>query len=353
LEREEVREMAMMKAALYDGNAMQIAEIPRPDAEADAVIVRIRASGICGSDLNVLRDMDGPEELPSGHEVAGEIVEVGPGVEGWAVGDRVALETVGQGRACGRCKYCLAGQYFHCLNLVESWGGGFAEYIQRKALGCHRIPDEFSWEEGALVEPLAVSVHGLRKGKFKGGGTVVVLGSGTIGLTTVAAARVLGAGKVFATARHKHQADMALKLGADAAFSPDGPELEEAVADATEGQGADVVVETVGGYSSATAEQAVRVCRPLGKVIVLGGFRKPVEMEFTPLLQGEKDLIFAVCYSIIDERHDFDVATDIIASGKLPLKDMVTHTFPLERAREALETAYDKSTGSIKVQLLS
>jgi len=345
--------MATMKAALYDGKGkFQVKDIPQPEAGPGTVIVRVHASGICGSDLNVLRDTKEPHKLPSGHEVAGEIVEVGPGVAGWSVGDRVALDTVCQGRACGRCAFCLSGQFFHCLDQAQGWGGGFARYIKRRALGCHRLPDSLTWAEGALVEPLAVSVHGLRRAQLKGGETVVVLGTGTIGLTAVAAARAMGAGRVFATARHKHQADMATRLGADATFSPEGDTLSEGVAAATHGLGADLVVETIGGYKNDTMLQAIQVCRPLGRVLVLGGFRVPVQMEFAPLLQGERDLIYAVCYSAMDERHDFDIAADIITSRRLPMADMVTHTFPLEKAQQALETAYDKSTGSIKVHIV-
>ena len=345
--------MNMMKAALYDGKSMWISEIPRPDVLPDSVIVQVRASGICGSDLNFLPRIDAPQKLPGGHEVAGEIVELGPGVEGWSIGDRVALDTICQGTGCGRCKYCLAGQHFHCLNRGSDWrGGGFAEYIHRKAPGCHRMPDAFSWSEGALVEPLAVGVHAIRKAKLSGGECVVVLGSGTIGLNTVAAARSLGANEIFATARHKHQADMALKLGADSVFSPEDETFYEAVADATEGQGADVVVEAVGGETGDTVKQAIKVCRPLGRILVIGVFHNPVELGLLSLLMGEKDLLFPNCYSIIDERHDFDVAIDILASGRLPLRDAVTHTFRLDQAQEALDTAYDKSTGSIKVQLM-
>jgi threonine dehydrogenase-like Zn-dependent dehydrogenase len=344
--------MRSMKAALYDGRAMQVTEIPRPAAETGTVVVRVRASGICGSDLILLRARDEPERVPGGHEVAGEISEIGPGVEGWSVGDRIALDTICQGRGCGQCSYCLAGQYLHCSNKESAENsGGFAEYIQRKALGCHRIPDALSWGEGALVEPLAVGVHGFRKGQLRGGESVVVLGSGTIGLTAIAAARALGAGAIFATARHQHQADMALKLGADAVLNPDGDDLLQAVTDTTEGLGADVVVEAVGAGD--TLEQALQVCRPLGRVIVLGVFHGPVQLDILPALVGEKDLLFACCYSIIDQRHDFDVAIDILSSRRFPLLDLVTHTFSLERAQDALETAYDKSTGAIKVQLLS
>lgn len=345
--------MDVMRAALYDGRWMQVSEVLQPRLMPEAVVVRVRAAGICGSDLNYLRSVDKLQEHPSGHEVTGEIVEIGPGVTGWSIGDRVALDTICQGRACGKCRHCLAGQYIHCLDPVSSYGGGgFAEYIQRKALGCHRLPDGLSWAEGALVEPLAVSVHGLRKGQLRGGKNVMVLGCGTIGLTAVAAARALGANQVFVTARHPHQSEMALKLGANAVFRPDDEDLRQVVADATGGQGADIVVEAVGGTTGETAQQAVQLCRPLGRIIVLGLFHRPVELNFWPLLLGERDLIFAVCYSIIGERHDFDVAIDILASGRLPLVEMVTHTFSLEQAREALETAYDKSTHSIKVQLV-
>jgi threonine dehydrogenase-like Zn-dependent dehydrogenase len=345
--------MPMMKAALYDGKGtMRIEELPQPEVERDTVIVRVRRSGICGSDLNIYRGMKEPEKLPAGHEPAGEIVEIGLGVEGWSIGDRVAVEAVAQGRACGRCRFCLAGQYRRCLNLVEGWGGAFAQYIKRKALGCYRLPDRLSWEEGALVEPLAVSVHGVRRGKLRWNETVVVLGAGTIGLTSIAAARTMGAGKLFATARYKHQAAMALRLGADAVFSPEGGELEEAIAGATGGLGADLVIETVGGRSSATLRQAISIARGLGRIVVLGGFREPVEVDFLTPLLNEQAIVFAQCYSILEERHDFDIAIDILASGTLPLEDMVTHTFPLERVQEAFSTAYDKSTGSIKVQLV-
>ena len=345
--------MTTMKAALFDGSRMQVTEAPRPSVTPDSVIVCVRASGICGSELNAFRHTDQPQERPAGHEVAGEIVEIGSGVEGWRVGQRVALDTICQGRGCGRCRYCQAGQHLHCLNRpTDMNSGGFAEYIHRKALGCHRVPDQLTWEEGALVEPLAVSVHGLRKARLRGGESVMVLGSGSIGLMAVGAARAMGAGKVLATARHSHQATMARKLGADAVYDPREEGLEEAVADATGGLGVDLVVEAVGGDSGETLQQAAGLCRRLGRVLVLGGFWQPVELTIEPLLVGERDLIFACCYGIIDERHDFDVAIDILASRRLPFADMVTHTFPLDRAQEALETAYDKSTGSIKVQLV-
>ena len=131
--------MAKMKAALFDGKVgFRMVEAFKPEVEPDAVIIRVRASGICGSDLGRYRNPEWVEKLPAGHEVAGEVAVLGPGVKGLAVGDRVAVEAVSQGKACGKCRFCMVGQFRRCLELgtpaqwvTEGWGGGFAEYMQR------------------------------------------------------------------------------------------------------------------------------------------------------------------------------------------------------------------------------
>jgi threonine dehydrogenase-like Zn-dependent dehydrogenase len=350
--------MKTMKAALFDPRTgMRTTTLPVQQAEPGTVIVRIRASGICGSDLGRYRMSDWTEKLPSGHEVAGEVVEVGEGVANVSVGDRVAIEAVSQGRACGKCRFCQSGQFRRCIDIgdpwkwsQEGWGGGFAEYIKRRGVACYKLPVEMTWEEGALVEPLAVGVHGVRRARMLGGETVVVLGAGTIGLTAVAAARSLGAGKVFVTARYDHQADMATRLGADAAFQPDSPDLIEALDEATEGVGADVVIETVGGHDFSTIKQAFQLGRGQARIVVLGIFHDDAEINFLVPFRKEQAVIFAQCYSYIDETHDFTIARDIVTSRRLPLKEIVTHTFPLDKAAEAIETAMDKNTGCIKVQ---
>ena len=191
---------AMMQAAFFDGDgSMELRDMPRPEAGAGDVIVRVRSVGICGSDLQMNVDKTEPDQLPAGHEVAGEIVETGDGVDPALIGQRVAIEIIGHGRACSTCWYCRQGQFRQCLNMAPSEGGGFAEYMKRKAIGCYPV-GELSWDEAALVEPLAVSIHGVRRGGMMGGEVVAVLGSGSIGLTTIAAARALGAGEDY---RHR------------------------------------------------------------------------------------------------------------------------------------------------------
>ena len=195
-----------MKAAFYDGNGtMIVKDYPDLTPGPGEALIKVRSTGICGSDLNMNLDKSGPDSDPAGHEVAGEIVSVGDGVDQKHIGSRVAVEVLGSGRACQNCWYCRQGQYIHCPNRASGMSGGFAEYITRKIEGCYALSDHMTWDEGALVEPLAVSIHGVRIGKMLGGETVAILGSGTIGLTAVAAAKALGAGKIFATARHPQQ----------------------------------------------------------------------------------------------------------------------------------------------------
>ena len=345
--------MPRMLAALYDGaNTVELKRIERLAPGPGDALVKVRAEGICGSDLNQYRKLTEPETLPAGHETAGEIVEVGEGVDPSRIGQRVAVEVVGHGKACLTCWYCRQGHYRNCTDKGEYGGGGFAEYVTRNAVACYPLVDSMTWEEGALVEPLAVSIRGMRRGALMAGDTVVVLGAGNIGLTAIAAARVLGAGKIIATARHAHQAELAMQLGADVVLDPNDGDATSAVEDLTDGLGADITVETVGGFgSNATLVQAVDMTRVMGRIVVLGVFHDPVMTDWMEPLLKEQSFIFSVCYGIMDGRHDFEMAVDLMASGKVNLKPMVTHTFPLTEMPQALATAYDKSTGSIKVQL--
>ncbi|MCH7627076.1 MAG: zinc-binding dehydrogenase, partial [Chloroflexi bacterium] len=296
-------------------------------------------------------DKTEPDEQPAGHEVAGEVVEVGEGVDRSMIGKRVAIETIGHGRACGGCYYCRIGQYKQCLDLAPVEGGGFAEFIKRKAMGCYTLADNLSWEEGALVEPFAVSIHGVRRGRLIGGETVLVLGAGNIGLTTIAAARALGAGTIFATARHEQQATMAKRFGADETFQPDDPALSEALMDATNGLGADLTIETVGGTRVDPIEQAIELTRRQGRFVVVGGYRRPLTLDWLPPMLKEQTIYFSSCYGIIDGKHDYEVAIELMSSGKSPVKEMVTHRYGLDDIQKGFETAYDKTTGSIKVQI--
>ncbi|KAA1282810.1 MAG: Zn-dependent alcohol dehydrogenase [SAR202 cluster bacterium] len=341
-----------MKAAFYNGNGtMIVKDYPDLTPGPGEALIKVRSTGICGSDLNMNLDKSGPDSDPAGHEVAGEIVSVGDGVEEKHIGSRVAVEVLGSGRACQNCWYCRQGQYIHCPNRSSGMSGGFAEYITRKIEGCYLLSDHMTWDEGALVEPLAVSIHGVRIGKMAGGETVSILGSGTIGLTAVAAAKALGAGKIFATARHPQQKKAALALGADAVSITTENNFEEMVLDATNGRGADLTIETVGGSKGDTLTQAIQVTRRQGRIVILGVFYGQHEIDWTGPVLKEQTIQGSICYGIIDGRHDFESAVEILSDDDCNLSQIVTHRYSLDEIDAGFKTAYDKSSGSIKVQI--
>ena len=234
--------------------------------------------------------------------------------------------------------------------------GGFAEFIKRRSTGCYELPDILTWEDGALVEPLAVSVHAMRRGSISGGETVLILGAGTIGLTAVAAARAMGAGMVIVSAKYDSQMQMARTLGADEILSSEAGDLGEKILGLTGGRGADLTIECVGGFTNTTLTQAVEFTRPQGRIVVTGGVRTPMTLggfagEWLAPLSKELSVIFSSCYSILDGRHDYEIAIDLMRTQIVDLRKLVTHQFPFQDIQVAFDTAADKSTGSIKVQV--
>ena len=144
---------------------------------------------------------------------------------------------------------------------------------------------------------------------------------------------------------------MARRLGADIALHPDDPELADNLADLTHGLGSDITFETVGGFSSETLDQSIELTRIAGRIVLLGVFHEPVTTNWFDVLMKEQSIITSTCYSIATGRHDFESAIDLLSSGRIDLKQMVTHNYPLVEAKQAFETAFDKTSGSIKVQI--
>jgi threonine dehydrogenase-like Zn-dependent dehydrogenase len=318
-----------MRAAIQTGlSTIDVRDISAPDQE-DALI-RVLASGICGSDLHVYHLRSEPQSLPDGHEVAGEVVRLPPSYTGpISIGDLVAIDTVCLGKSCSACTFCLAGQSFHCTarDRTPAWGGGFAEFIRRRPAGLFRLLPGMSAEQGALVEPLAVGVHAIRWARMAPGATVVIVGAGTIGLTTLLAAQALGAGKVHVLARHAHQAAIATKLGATTAMHAEGANAVTLIKELTDGVGADLVVEAVGGKAE-PLELAFQLVRPQGTVAVLGIFPQTVLLDLMKPTVREVWVTFPICYGVIDGRHDFEVAIQIIAADRTIADALVTHRFP-------------------------
>lgn len=343
-----------MRAAAFRGDGrggrLALETRPRPEPAPGEVRLRVRACGLCGSDLHLLGAGLLPEGRVPGHEMAGVVDALGDGVEGWREGDAVAVEPF---RTCGRCVVCRSGRGPLCRTgklLGVHAEGGLADYAVAPAARLFPAPAGLAPETAALAEPLAVAVHGLRRGGLARGQRVLVLGAGAVGLLTLFAARALGAGEVWATARHPHQAERARALGADRLLGEADASREALEALGREAP-VDLVAETVGGRAD-TLELAAAAVRPGGAVAVLGLFLGRVALDALPLLLKEVTLAWSYCYRHGEENADFDDALRILAAQPEAARSLVTHALPLEEAERAFSVAADKAAGALKVSVL-
>jgi L-iditol 2-dehydrogenase len=338
--------MGQMSAAFISGKeTVEVREADVPSPRRGEVLVRVRACGICGSDLHFYHGaFPASPAISPGHEFAGEVEEVGEGVDGFERGQRVVVEPI---RRCQECSYCRTGRYHLCgrhVLLGTFAPGGLSEYVAVPAYTLYPLPDDLDFEQGALVEPMAVAVHGLHIVGLAMGERVLVLGSGTIGLFAVMAAKAAGAGDVVATYRHEHQGEAALAAGASRV-------IRDSEVAGLEKEGIDVVVETVGG-SAPTVAQALGAVRPGGRVSVLGLFPGAVQIGGLALILKEVTVAGGITYCRPGLQSDFDVAIGILQSEAERARAVITHRFPLAEAGEAFATAADKGTKSLKVQVV-
>ena len=350
LPREGVEIMSMQAAFMYGARDMRVEQTEIPHAKEGTAVIKVVRSGVCGSDLHWYAVRPYPEPTVLGHEVSGEIVEVGDGLEAFREGNRVCVDLT-RHYACGSCSFCREGTYFHCPNKIRlPWGGGFAEYMEVKGLGIHPLPESLTHEQGAMVEPVAVGVHACRYGDIKPGDSVLVLGAGTIGLLSLAVAKVFGASRAYIVAKYDVQVRMAEAMGADGIIRLGDGDLVQQVQEISDGKPIDTVIETVGG-SAPTIDQAVSVVKSEGKVVVTGVFPNPVPINLEKALEKEVKIIFSVCYSAENGIHDYEIASDLIASAKVNPTQLITHRFALNQTPDAFETALDKTTGSVKAMI--
>ena len=338
-----------------DPGRFEIRDVERTPPGPGEVEIRVRACGICGSDLHALHH---PERWQAGrclgHEVSGEVSELGAEVRGLRAGDRVALQPV---LFCGRCERCRGGSVELCSAAGGIFGlsmpGGFGEYLTVPEQNLFRLADGLDFALGALAEPLAVAVHGYRlAGQLDStrpstGERVVVLGAGVIGLLAAFHARQAGAGEIAVSARYDHQGDMARQLGATHVFRADEEGAEDLLRWSVE-RPVDLVIETVGG-SADTLSQAMDVMRRGGRICVLGFFDRGASMPAQALLVKEPRIVGSMMYGYSGPHADYDLAVELLRRFPDVLGELVTHRMPLEEVARGFAVAGDKSTGSIKV----
>lgn len=345
-----------MKAlVLTSPGKFEIRNIPMPEPGLGEVLCKIRAVAICGSDPEIIRgDIAGvwPPSYPftPGHEWSGEVVKIGPGVVGLEVGDHVAGEAH---KGCGICRNCMNGRYTLCENYGKPetghrhYGfispGAYAQFNVYSVKSVKKMPASVSFREGALVDTAGVALHGMEQTGITAGGTVAVIGPGPIGLIAMRFAKALGAARVIMVGRGVRLA-AAQKLGADGVVDFANVEPVAAVRKFTGGEGVDEAYECSG--AEGTFAQAVKMVRKGGKVALLGvPSDKALEgLPYKYIVHNE--------VAIYGSRANPNVSWKIIqaiASGKLRVDDLVTHTFPLEDFGTALDTFVGRKGGAIKV----
>lgn len=340
-----------MKALRWYGRKdLRYEDVPEPFAKPGELKVRMTIAGICGSDLNeyiygpcMIDASEGPRII--GHEFAGRVVEVGEGVSGFKVGERVT----GLGhRMCGQCFFCKRGAYNLCLNMGftgASADGRMAEYMTAPSYSFYKLRESVSDESGALVEPLSVAIHAVRQGKVGMGDTVAVVGDGAIGLCALSAAKAAGASDVYVVAKHRQRGEIALALGAaEVVYLEDGDPVQR-VKDLTNGLGADVSIECAGRPD--TPQLAVDASRNGGTTVIVGISEKPATFNFVSVLLGEKTIVGSPIYI-----HEAQAAIALLADGRMDASRLITSKVPLEDAVEmGFERLLVNKEDNIKVLL--
>jgi 2-desacetyl-2-hydroxyethyl bacteriochlorophyllide A dehydrogenase len=326
-------------AVFDDPEQLRVTDRPTPSPGAGQLLVRVGACGICGTDLHIAEGTFPPTPYPivPGHEFAGTVEQVGPEPRGtWQAGDRVAVDP---SLFCGWCEYCRAGRG----NLCANWGaigdtvdGAFAEFVLVPSANAYHLPDQLSLREGALVEPLSCAVHGQRKIGVSVGERVLLLGAGTMGLLLQQLFEQAGARRIAIVDRKTERLHVAADLGA--AMTAESVE-------ALDGERFDVVVDCTG--VSAAIEDGFEALDRGGRMLIFGVAAAEARAALSPFRIYNDELTVVGSMAVL---HSFGRAVDLLASGAVRTKPLLTDTFGLEDMGKALDAA--RAGSGVKVQVL-
>ncbi len=319
-----------MKALeLISSSAFKLVEKPMPEPGPNDVLIAVRACGICGSDIHGMDGSSGRRIPPlvMGHEAAGIIERCGSNVTGWSEGDRLTFDST---IYCGECDYCRSGHVNLCEDR-EVLGvstpdfrrqGAFADYVVVPSRICHRIPVEVPFEEAAFAEPVSVALHAVNRVNLAEGESAVVVGAGLIGLLVIQSLRRAGCENIIAIDLAEERLELAMQLGATAAFRPDHDDLEGVIRALTGGEGPEVVVEVVG--ISSTVELAVNMARKGGRVCLVGNLAPSVQFPLQAAVTRELDILGSCAIN-----GEYPDAIAAIAAGEIDVRALTSCVVPL------------------------
>lgn len=342
-------------AVLEKKDVMCIKEVPLPKAPGpNQVVVEMKAVGICGSDIHYwthgsIGDFVVKKPMIMGHESAGNVVAVGPGVSHLKEGDKVALEP---GIPCRSCSYCRSGQYNLCPDMAffatPPIDGSLQKYVTHAADYCYKLPDHMTYEQGAMCEPLSVGVYACQRCNLQPTSTIAIMGAGPIGLVVMKVARAFGAAKVIITDISEDRLNAAKARGADACINVKGLDkdaLTQKIMEANGGERVDCVFECCGVETATQA--SIQSCKSGGTVCIIGMGSPDQTLPIFTVGVREVDM-----RGIFRYRNTYDTCVKLIADGSVDVKDMITHRFPLKNMKDLTEgflTAKEQRDGAIKV----
>jgi L-iditol 2-dehydrogenase len=344
-----------MRAGVYRGKGQVVVEtLPIPEIGEGELLFRVAACGICGTDIKKIHHgfVAAPQVL--GHELAGTVVKVGRGVTKFKVGDRVvSFHHI----PCGDCFYCEQKLFSQCAGYKKTGltagfgdpnGGGFGEYVRAMPWiverGMIALPDDVSFEEATFVEPVNTCLKAVRKARVGKGETVLVIGQGPIGMLLMILAKYEGA-EVYASDPMAGRRAASLKFGAKEVFDPTKQNLHQEMRARTSGRGADAVLVAV--PSPALVPEALAIARPGGRVLLFAHNDPVMQLDFPASAVGveEKEILGSYSASVDDQAE----SAALVFERRLPVRELISHRFPLERIAEALELAAHPAEDTLKV----
>jgi len=330
---------------------MRLVDVPKPVPRPHEALIRVESIGICGSDLHYyLEGHIGNTVITTplilGHEFGGIVEEVGAEADTSLLGKRVAVEP---GIPCMKCEWCRDGHYNVCKDLFFPGGppydGVLCEYAAFHAEFCFPVPDSVGPVEAAMIEPLAVAVHTVELAQVKPGETAAILGLGPIGLLTAEVAKLAGIRTIYGTDLLDYRVEAGRRYGVDVAFNASAQDTVETIMRETNGRGVDVAFDTA--RSTETPALACHVVRPAGRCVftgISGSEYDPVPVS----VARRKELTVQWCRRF---RHDYPRAIALVAEGRLDVRSLVTHSFPLEQTQEAFELVANNADGVLKASV--
>ncbi|TEU03070.1 alcohol dehydrogenase, partial [Candidatus Aerophobetes bacterium] len=326
---------------------LEMEDISRPTPSPQEILIKVKACSICGTDIRVYHHGHKHMRFPRiiGHELSGEIIEIGKRVEGHKLGEKVAIAPA---IPCGRCHYCRRGMQSMCINLTAigyHYDGGFAEFmvVPEDAVrnGCvNTIPSELSFEEAALAEPLACAINGQQLSQIGLGNTVVVVGAGPLGCIHLQLAKAKGASRTILVELSRERIDFAKKFAfPDIVINPSSENAIQRIKEETEGRGADRII--VSCPSGKAQEESLSMVAPRGIINFFGGL--PLD---NPFIKFNSNLIHYGEFYVVGTHgsapYHNELALSLISQEKVRIKELVTHRLPLERLEEGLALAESK-----------